>query len=79
MTPDSASLTSADHTGTKTMNSAPNSAPATVASPPTTTAARNENDNTSVKDSGATNPFENTNSAPAMPAKVELSPNARVL
>ncbi len=68
MTPDSASLTSDDHTGTNTMNSAPNSAPATVARPPTTIAARNYNETTSENDSGATKPLLNTNSEPATPA-----------
>ena len=42
------------------MKSAPKSAPQTVASPPTTTAARNENESVSVNDSGATKPTENT-------------------
>ena len=50
------------------MNSAPNTAPATVARPPITTAARNANETVSVNDSGATNPLANVNSAPATPA-----------
>src|SRR3954451_21457094 len=79
MTPDNASSTSDDQTGTKTMNSAPNTAPATVARPPTTIAARNANDTVSVKDSGATKPWANVKSAPATPAYAALSPKARVL
>ena len=61
------------------MNSAPNTAPPMVASPPTTTAARNENDTTSVNDSGATKPIENTYSAPPTPAYSEPVANASVL
>jgi hypothetical protein len=50
------------------MNSAPNSAPAIVASPPTTIAARNANESASGNDSGARNPIGSVNRAPPRPA-----------
>jgi hypothetical protein len=61
------------------MNSAPSTAPSTVARPPTTTAARNEIDSVSVNDSGETKPTVKTYSAPAAPAYAALMANALVL
>ena len=54
MTPASASSTSAAYSGTRTMKSAPSTAPETVARPPTTTAARKPIDSVTVNDSGDT-------------------------
>ena len=56
MTPASASSTSEAYSGTRTMKSAPSTAPDTVARPPTTTAARNPIDSVRVNDSGEAKP-----------------------
>ena len=61
------------------MNSAPKTAPPTVARPPTTIAARNENDSAKPNDSGATKPTAIVNIEPPTPAYAALIANARVL
>jgi hypothetical protein len=79
MRPVSAWLTWPAYWGTKTTNSEPSTAPATVPRPPTTIAPRKVKDSSRVNDSGATKPSAYAKSAPPTPAKAALQAKSSAL